>query len=444
MNWRNVRDKLFLVKGRDIASFFLLLPAALPALMIRKKSRKPIWLVLERSGEARDNGRAFFEYLMRYKRHEVTPFYAIRKDAADAVELKKYGRHVIEYGSFQHILYFLACRANISSVKNMGPNDLMGFVFRRLGLMNNKMFFLQHGITVNHPDWLDYSDTRFRMVLCGAKPEYNYVKSEFGYPEDHVAYAGGMCRYDALQHFMQKAACGDSFRRRKAEGHGTHSAQPDAFPIHSRRRQILILPSWRTWLKPGDPGMMKVEHTDSFGNTEYFRKWKEFLLSGELRSFAQSHRMRIVFYPHPTMQNYIRNFQKIENGNGRDRTIVIADADDWKLNELIAESDLLITDYSSVFFDFIYMKKPVIFYQFDRKKYRRFHYREGYFSYEKNPFAHTYETAEDVLKELERITDASFQVSEEYLAAHKRYFPVYDDKNCERTWEIIKNVSDEV
>ena len=35
------------------------------------------------------------------------------------------------------------------------------------------------------------------------------------------------------------------------------------------------------------------------------------------------------------------------------------------INDLYILSDVIITDYSSVFMDFVYMKKPVVFYQFD-------------------------------------------------------------------------------
>lgn len=418
--FRKIREKLFLVKGRDIASLFLLPFAAVKAALMKKKGGKPIWLVLERSDEARDNGRAFFEYLMRYRQKEVTPIYAIQKKCADAVPLEKYGNHVVEFGSFQHIVYFLACRANISSVKNMGPNNLMGYLFRRLGIMNDKMFFLQHGITVNHPDWLEYDDARFRLVLCGAKPEYDYVRKNFGYPAGHVAYAGGLCRYDFLQDFMRR---------------NSQSA------LDREERQILILPSWRVWLKPGDPQMKEIEHTDRFEETEYFRKWKEFLLSDDLRNMAESRKLRFVFYPHPTMQKYMRNFAEIRGRDTDEERFTIADAKHWSLNRLIAESDALVTDYSSVFLDFVYMRKPLVFYQFDRKKFRRYHYREGYFSYEKNPFGHACETVGEVRRELERIADGSFRVSEKYLEAQRRYFPVYDDKNCERTWEKIKACS---
>lgn len=416
---RKIKEKLFLVKGRDIASLFLLLPAVPIAIALKKTMKKPIWLVLERSDEARDNGRAFFEYLMACRRKEVTPVYAIHKKSADYKTLQKYGKHVIEFGSFRHIVYYLACEANISSVKNMGPNDLMGYVFRRLNWMNDKMFFLQHGITVNHPDWLEYSDTKFRMVLCGAKPEYDYIRKSFGYPKGHAAYAGGMCRYDFLQHVMQK---------KESE--------------ENRIKQVLILPSWRTWLKPGDPAMREVEHTDDIEQTEYFRIWMHFLSSPELERLAELYQLKFIFYPHPTMQKYISEFQTSElkkGGKDKESAVTIADAEHWNLNLLIAESDLLVTDYSSVFMDFVYMKKPVIFYQFDLKKFRAYHYQEGYFSYEKNPFGRSFQKEEQVLQEVERIAGNSFQVSENFLAAWQKYFPVWDDRNCERVWRIIRD-----
>lgn len=43
----------------------------------------------------------------------------------------------------------------------------------------------------------------------------------------------------------------------------------------------------------------------------------------------------------------------------------------YDVQQLLKESLLLITDYSSVFFDMMYMNKPVIFYQFDENQYRK-------------------------------------------------------------------------
>lgn len=433
---KTVKEKLFLIKGRDIASLALLIPAYPAAMLLKKRLKKPVWLILERSDEAKDNGRAFFEYLMKYKGQEVIPVYAIQRNCPDFQSLKKYGRHVIEFGSFWHIVLYLACEANISSVKNMGPNDLMGYLFRRMNWMNEKMFFLQHGITVNHPDWLRYSDTGFRMIFCGAKPEYDYIRSSFGYPKGHVSYAGGLCRYDFLQNYMRLAADGDSFAEDPQNGSGKGA----------EKKQILILPSWRTWLKSGDPRMKSIEHTKDIRKTEYFKKWISFLRSPKLRRLAEKYGLVFVFYPHPTMQKYIREFRDFfeDESEGGDRrfSVKIADARKDSLNLLIAGSDLLVTDYSSVFFDFVYMKKPVIFYQFDREKFRRYHYPKGYFSYEDNPFGRAFRKEEDVMKEIESKAEHSFEVSKEFLKAHRMYFPVYDNKNCERTWEIIKSTKD--
>ena len=46
----------------------------------------------------------------------------------------------------------------------------------------------------------------------------------------------------------------------------------------------------------------------------------------------------------------------------------VSKADD--INELYIISDLLITDYSSVFFDYANLKRPIIFYMYDLEHYR--------------------------------------------------------------------------
>ena len=57
------------------------------------------------------------------------------------------------------------------------------------------------------------------------------------------------------------------------------------------------------------------------------------------------------------------DFKKYENF-----IINVSDYDD--INELYVISDLLITDYSSVFFDFANLKKPILFYMYDLEDYR--------------------------------------------------------------------------
>ena len=44
--------------------------------------------------------------------------------------------------------------------------------------------------------------------------------------------------------------------------------------------------------------------------------------------------------------------------------------EDTDINELYAISDVLITDYSSVFFDFAILRRPILFYMYDLEEYK--------------------------------------------------------------------------
>ena len=95
------------------------------------------------------------------------------------------------------------------------------------------------------------------------------------------------------------------------------------------------------------------------------------------------------------LQYIVNRCRDILNNNGSieifkeycfNKDIIIADKDTFDVQDLLIRSQILITDYSSVFFDFAYMKKPEIFFQFDNERYRNSHYKEGYFSYELDGF----------------------------------------------------------
>ena len=53
--------------------------------------------------------------------------------------------------------------------------------------------------------------------------------------------------------------------------------------------------------------------------------------------------------------------------------------------ELLAKASLFITDYSSKFFDIAYIKKPIIYAQFDIEGYKKVHYK-AYFDYKNDGF----------------------------------------------------------
>ena len=147
------------------------------------------------------------------------------------------------------------------------------------------------------------------ICLCaGAKREYDFIRSRFGYRDSVVQYLG-LCRYDAL------TLAG---KQKK-----------------DRSRVILLMPTWRTYLEKLSDG--------TFKKSSFYQSYQSLLLSGELKSLLKKYGYRLKFFPHHEMLPYMKCFQ------GETEEIIFAVKGENVQKNLI-EADILITDYSSVFF----------------------------------------------------------------------------------------------
>ena len=105
------------------------------------------------------------------------------------------------------------------------------------------------------------------------------------------------------------------------------------------------------------------------------------------------------------------------------------------INDLYIASDILITDYSSVFFDFANLRRPVIFYMYDLEEYAN-ELRGFYISLDELPGPIVRD--EDALIEAVRATDG-WTPDEKYDAFRAKYNPKDDGHASERTLaRIIK------
>ena len=190
--------KLKYVKFKDIVAIFLFIIAIMPALfykMYLKIVKKEIWVICEDEYEARDNGYWLFKYI-REKHPEVNIYYAINVKSPDYEKVNKLG-NIIKYGHLEHWIKYLAASKNISSHKGGKPNAAVCYFLEVYGILKNKRAFLQHGVIMNNIDWLKYSETKMRLFVCGAYPEYQYLLKEGGYPDGYVKYLG-LARFDKL------------------------------------------------------------------------------------------------------------------------------------------------------------------------------------------------------------------------------------------------------
>lgn len=387
---KKLRRVLFIFK--TLLYLFILILSLL--LKVFKKYRD-IWIISERGDDARDNGYYFFEYLMS-QRNRPDVYYIIDKKSSDYTKIKEY-TNVIHRGSLKHWLYFCLARIKISThIMGYSPDRyLFTWLDKYLGIVFGKKVFLQHGITKDNIKALHYPNVKLDLFICGTAPEFNYVLKNFGHPKGVVKYTG-LARFDNLHDF-------------------------------DVNRQILLMPTWRQYLKGCSESEFKL--------SEYFKRYTSLICSDSLHWLLEHYDYKLIFYPHYEMQKYIHLF------SSNHPRIAIAGFADYDVQKLLMESALLITDYSSVFFDFAYMKKPVIYYQFDYDTFRKKHYNEGYYDYCTMGFGNAVATEDDLINSVKAIVNADCAMSEEYKRIADSFFKLNDKTNCERIYNCILNLT---
>ena len=355
--------------------------------VVSSSRKKCHWVLHERGTDARDNAYFFYRYL-KEKHPEQKVYYIIDRNSPDYSKVKD---DAVHFGSLKNYWVLATAERIIATHVFVGLPGMNPKLFSWLGL-NRKFFFLQHGVIQCDIPPLYYDRTRIRLFICGAAPEYRYIEDKYGYPDGTLRYTG-LARYDTL-----------------------HDART--------KNQILIMPTWR----------MYISDENSFLQSEYYRQWDQILMDPCFADYLEKNDLSAIFYPHYEVQKYLHLFQ-----TGTDR-IILADFADYDVQTLLKESKLLVTDYSSVFFDFAYMRKPVVYFQFDQDEFFGKHYNRGYFSYQKMGFGPVTECVESTVDAIIQSAEGGFCPTDEYARRMQIFFPLYDQKNCERIYEAINHL----
>ncbi|MCT4780187.1 MULTISPECIES: CDP-glycerol glycerophosphotransferase family protein [Exiguobacterium] len=104
--------------------------------------------------------------------------------------------------------------------------------------------------------------------------------------------------------------------------------------------------------------------------------------------------------------------------------------------ELYLISDLLITDYSSVFFDFAHLNRPMLFFTYDLEKYASV-LRGFYFDFEAVVPGPLLKESNQVIDYIEDITANSKQYADKYTAFQERFCSLDDGKASQRVVDAL-------
>src|SRR5690606_24124937 len=103
------------------------------------------------------------------------------------------------------------------------------------------------------------------------------------------------------------------------------------------------------------------------------------------------------------------------------------------ISKAIEESDMLLTDITSVSWDFLYLNKPIIFYLFDQEDWET--KRGIYLDLNKDLYGYKAETAEDVYGFLKEIT-GGVNFNKWYSMA-PQFIDFFDQDNCKRLTDRV-------
>src|SRR5690606_22834539 len=97
------------------------------------------------------------------------------------------------------------------------------------------------------------------------------------------------------------------------------------------------------------------------------------------------------------------------------------------IRELYLISDILITDYSSVFFDYANLKRPMIFFVYDIEDYRD-NLRGFYFDFEEKAPGPLVKNTKDLIKEIKKMEEHGFQPVEKIEEFYRKFCYLEDGK----------------
>lgn len=364
--------------------------------------RKPIWLISDRPAQADDNGEAFFKYLIENHKGEKKFYFALNPDSPDYNRLKKIGKVIPFLGWRYKILYLLA--ENIVSSQGehyiFRPFQKFSGPYRDLS-QKQKFIFLQHGITKDDlSDWLNRYNKNISMIVTATKPEYqSFLDYDYFYDENVVKLTG-FPRYDRL--------------------------------YHSEKKQIVIMPTWRAYLVTGINPVTGIRNCKAgFADSQYCQMYSSLLSDVRLLHAAKTHGYTVAFVNHPNMlcsEDFMSFSEEVK--------IIPSN---YAYRDIFAESDLLVTDYSSVAFDFAYLRKPVLYYQADVDEFfSGIHtYEKGYFDYERDGFGEVEYDTEKLVDRIIEYMQNNCQLKEKYRQRIDATFPFNDQNNCERVYNAI-------
>lgn len=169
-----------------------------------------------------------------------------------------------------------------------------------------------------------------------------------------------------------------------------------------------------------DPGKKTVLYAPTWRGQKGGARFDATHLEGDISALSEID-ANVVFLAHHIMLRHIKNV---------DFNKIIVPPTNVNTNELLAVVDLLITDYSSIFFDFLVTGKPVVHYFYDYEEYES---ERGLTLPPEDLPGLVIRERTDLVRVVSDLIRKEFVPPPEYISARERFCSHDDGKASERT-----------
>nr|WP_080491805.1 CDP-glycerol glycerophosphotransferase family protein [Lactiplantibacillus plantarum] len=345
------------------------------------------------------NAKYFFEYVL--SKHKEKKIYFVVNDMEVREKLnREVGNYFISSITFSGIITILKGSIWITSA---GLPIHLVFDLKHRSVIN-----LWHGVPLkkivlleNHLNWLKklyvkvFFSRRYTAIATTSINMLETYAASFGVP-DNVVKVLGQPRNDLLS-FDNKAQFNN------------------VFP-NIRGRKILYAPTYREW------GETRLFPFADFNQSEFEQRLQEL----DATVFIRFH-----------IENQTQQVKRVKESN---RIRFINEDKFEDIMTVLNVFDLLITDYSSIYIDYLLLDKPIIFLPYDLQEYST---RRGFnFKYDEvTPGEKVYDSS----KQFENAVTECLNHPSRWTNERKRaddYFNKVKFNNCKRVYDFIDSGSD--
>lgn len=353
-----------------------------------------IWAYYDKGYKAGDNA----EYAIRYAAEQedgIEKLFYIDAGCADYNRLREEGYSVMDPKSGEAILN--AMHAEVIYMTHVPPYRKLGIPDRMLkyvkDLLDAKVIRLYHGFPITSDGTYSQLSSDAAAVAVGTSYEKElYMNEDNGYTEAQII-ESGMPRYDDL--------------------------------VFTETRQLLIAPSWRPSLAGKSTSTGESLYNEKFRESLYFRHYDALITDPRLLETARKYGYKIKVFMHPKLSAQTCDFTEC------DVVEALSCTKDIDYVTIMKQSSLMVTDYSSVQYDFAYMRKPVVYFHSQDLPY----WRPTIFDYEKIGLGEICESVDELVEVLCGYMSNQCRLKDEYRERVEKFYIHSDRESGRRLYE---------